>query len=83
MTTTISETVRTTIVDLLEARGQDTQIGDNESLFDSGRLDSVAAVNVLLTLESEFGVDLSDPDFDMSQIDTLQEISTLVSSQTA
>lgn len=80
MTSTNIASVRSTISELLVARGQDAHFADDESLFDSGRLDSTAAVNVLLALETDFGVDLSDPDFDISQIDTLQDISSLVSS---
>lgn len=81
MTSMNIESVRKTIAEMLVARGQDAHFEDDESLFDSGRLDSIAAVNVLLALESHFGVDLSDPDFDISQIDTLQEIRSLVSAQ--
>lgn len=82
MTSANIDTVRTTIAQMLVARDQNPHFDDDESLFDSGRLDSIAAVNLLLALETDFGVDLSDPDFNISQIDTLQEISTLVSSQT-
>lgn len=83
MTSVNIDTVRNTIAEMLVARDQDAHFEDDESLFDSGRLDSIAAVSLLLSLETDFGVDLSDPDFDISQIDTLQEINTLVSSQTA
>jgi len=83
MTSINIDTVRNTITEMLVARDQDPHFGDDESLFDSGRLDSIAAVNLLLSLETDFGIDLSDPDFDVSQIDTLQEISTLVASQAA
>lgn len=83
MTSMNIQSVRETIADLLAERGQGTEFRDDESLFDSGRLDSIAAVNVLLALETEFGVDLSDPDFDISQIDSFAEIKSLVSAQTA
>lgn len=74
------DTVRETIAGMLVARGQEAHFGEDESLFDSGRLDSIAAVDVLMTLESRFGIDLSDPDFDISRIDTLQEIDRLLMS---
>ncbi|MEP3301421.1 MAG: phosphopantetheine-binding protein [Hoeflea sp.] len=83
MTSVNIDTVRNTISQMLVARDQDASFEDSESLFDSGRLDSIAAVSLLLTLETDYGVDLSDPDFNVSQIDTLQEISTLIASQTA
>lgn len=37
-------------------------------------LDSIAAVQVLLQLENDFQVDLSDEDFDITYIDTLQSL---------
>lgn len=83
MTSANIEKVRNTIAQMLVARDQDASFKDDESLFDSGRLDSIAAVDLLLALETDFGVDLSDPDFDISQIDTLEEINALVSSQAA
>lgn len=79
MTLEKSDTVRNTITEMLVERDQDPHFADDESLFDSGRLDSIAAVNILLVLETDYGVDLSDPDFDISQIDTLQQIVELVS----
>ncbi|MBW3096552.1 acyl carrier protein [Pseudohoeflea coraliihabitans] len=79
MTSVNIETVRGTIAEMLAARDQEADFADDESLFDSGRLDSIAAVNLLLALENDYGVDLSDPDFNVSQIDTLQEIVQLVS----
>lgn len=83
MTSANIDTVRNRIAQMLIARDQDASFRDDESLFDSGRLDSIAAVDLLLALETDFGVDLSDPDFDISQIDTLEEINALVSSQAA
>lgn len=83
MTSANIDIVRNTIAQMLVARDQDASFKDDESLFDSGRLDSIAAVDLLLALETDFGVDLSDPDFDISQIDTLEEINALVSSQAA
>ncbi|TCD16250.1 phosphopantetheine-binding protein [Oricola cellulosilytica] len=83
MTSMNIQSVRETIADLLAERGQGTEFRDDESLFDSGRLDSIAAVNVLLALETEFGVDLSDPDFDVSRIDSLDEIKALLGATTS
>ena len=63
---------------MLVNRGLPAEFADDDSLFDSGRLDSMSAVNLLLELETVFGLDLSDPDFDVSQIDTFAEITELV-----
>ena len=73
--------LRQNISDMLARRGQSPDFSDDESLFDSGRLDSASAVNLLLELETIFGVDLADPDFDISQIDSFAEITRLAQSQ--
>ena len=72
------DTLRETIGGMLAERGHSRVFGDNDSLFDSGLLDSMSAVNLLMELETLFDLDLSDPDFDISQIDTLAEITQLV-----
>jgi len=73
--------LRRTISDMLARRGQSPEFADQDSLFDSGRLDSASAVSILLELESVFGIDLGDPDFDISQIDSFAEIRQLAQSQ--
>lgn len=70
--------VRAALSDLLIERGQLPHFGDTDSLFDSGRLDSLAAVKLLMMLESEFGLDLGDPDFEIARIDNLAAILDLV-----
>jgi len=75
------DSLRQNISDMLARRGQSPHFADDESLFDSGRLDSASAVNLLLELETTFGVDLADPDFDISQIDSFAEITRLAQSQ--
>ena len=70
--------IRQIVQDLLRKKGQSVDIGDTDSLFDSGYLDSMSALNVMMTLEADFGVDLSDPDFDISSIDTIADIVSLV-----
>lgn len=65
------------IANLLEERGKDSAIGPQDALFTSGRLDSLAAVEVMMLLEREFGIDLTDADFDISRLDTVAEIEKL------
>lgn len=72
-----SSKLREAIVAILAERGHTGPIGDDESLFLSGRLDSVAAMEVLMLLEQEYGIDLSDADFDIARLDTLASIETL------
>ena len=72
------QNLRRTIGQMLQERGHAPEFLDSDSLFDSGRLDSMSAVNLLMELEQAFDVDLSDPDFDISQIDTFEQIAQLV-----
>lgn len=70
--------IRNSISEILIDRGQSPEFDDDESLFDSGKLDSLAAVKLLMTLEAGFDIDLSDPDFEIARIDSLSAIVELV-----
>lgn len=72
-------TIRQAVVDILVERGEDPSIDPGEALFTSGRLDSLAAVQIMLVLERDFGIDLAEADFDISRLDTLNDLEQLVS----
>lgn len=80
MTQYASASVRETILQILTDRKLGPA-GEHDPLFSSGLLDSLAATEVLIRLESEYGVDLSDEDFDISRIDTLQSLEELIEAQ--
>ena len=63
---------------LLAARGDHDPILRDESLFIMGRLDSLAATELIMLLESDFGIDIGSSDFDMSSLDTIEEIEALI-----
>lgn len=69
--------LRDMIATLLHDAGDTAPFGPADSLFLSGRLDSLAAVEVLSALEQDHGLDLSDADFDITEIDTLAQIEAL------
>ena len=71
--------LRQAVLSILSAHGV-TAIGADEPLFSSGRLDSLAATEVLVLLETDYGVDLADEDFDILRIDTLDDLERLVAS---
>lgn len=77
-----SATIRELILSRLKVRGIET-VGETEPLFSSGLLDSLAATDVLMALESDHGVDLADEDFDILQIDTLAGLDTFLESRNA
>jgi len=62
----------------LESRGQAPEFGDRDSLFLSGKLDSVAAVQLLVFLETELKWSGSAKVNDLSQIDSVEKIIALV-----
>lgn len=78
MTTATASRIRATLEDLLARRGHRGPVSDTDSLFVSGRLDSLAATEVLMLLESDFGIDLADADFDIARIDTIADLEGLV-----
>ena len=77
MSEPVSAPVREAIFSILADRGV-SQIGDDEPLFSTGRLDSLAAAEILAMLEADYGLDLADEDFDIMRIDTLNEIEALL-----
>lgn len=83
MQSTASPAIRSAIEAILAARGRHEPIGDDESLFVSGRLDSLAATEVMMMLEADFAIDLADADFDMSRLDSISELSLLVGEKAA
>jgi acyl carrier protein len=73
--------IRSRIESMLAERGVGAAVGDHDSLFVSGLLDSVAATQLLLALESDYGVDLSDADFDISRLDTVAELEAMLAAR--
>jgi acyl carrier protein len=82
MTAVADVRLRETIDHLLTERNL-KPVGDHESLFSSGLLDSLAATEVLILLELEYGFDLADEDFDIAQIDTLHALEKMIASRKA
>ena len=72
------ERLRAIVAGLLTERGDSQPFSDTESLFLSGRLDSMAATNLIMSIEAEFGVDVGGPHFDVSVLDSVEEMSTLI-----
>lgn len=70
--------IATFVNEMLTERGKTPSIQPEDALFTSGLLDSLAATELMMALESDFGIDLADADFDISQLDTLAELETLV-----
>lgn len=77
------EKLRTFLQACLVERGDRAGFQDNESLFASGRLDSLATTNVVIYLEQEFGINFAHVSFDVDLIDSVQAIEAFVSAEGA
>ena len=70
--------VRQVVADLLNARGDLGEFTDSDSLLLSGRLQSIDAVSMGLFLEQEYGIDFASLGFDQAQVDSVDEIVSLI-----
>ena len=58
--------------------GAETDIGDADSLLDAGILDSTAAVELVMFIESEFGVAVADDEISVENLDSVARICALI-----
>ena len=68
------------IRDFIQRRfsGKKKRIGDKDSLFGSGAMDSIAHLQLISFLEKEFGVSFSMDEFSLENFDTIERISALL-----
>lgn len=65
---------------LLDASGDDAPLVDSDSLLFSGRLQSIDAVEIVVFLEENFGIDFAQVGFDKERIDSVDAICALIES---
>jgi len=75
------DAVRRIVQDALRSRGANLEVRDQDSLFATGLLDSMTAINLILVLEQDFGVDFASLGFDAAMIDTIADITALADSR--
>ena len=63
--------------------GLDGNLAADEKLFSSGKLDSLSSLNLLMSLEGEFGVKISPLDISIDDIDSIEQIAVTVDRLTA
>lgn len=73
--------IRLLVERLLAASGDKEPVRDDESLLVSGRLQSIDAVEIVVFLEENFGIDFTEIGFDRERLDCIDSIYELVSSQ--
>jgi acyl carrier protein len=69
--------IREFVQNLLTASGDDAPLADGESLLFSGRLQSIDAVEIVVFLEENFGIDFAQVGFDKEHIDSIDAICAL------
>lgn len=77
----MSQAIHDFLSTLLNQRGRNARIAADQSLFLSGLLDSMDAMQVILFLENEYQVDFSQMAFSLELIDTLDQIESLAKNQ--
>lgn len=71
-----TDDVRTRVLDLLEDVSGDPAVRDHldEDLFELGFLDSMAAIELLVSLEDELGVSIAPTEVERSEMNTANKI---------
>ena len=67
---------------LLAGKGDREPLGDADSLVLSGRLDSIDILQIVVFLESSYGIDFADQQFDQEDFDSIARILTLIELRT-
>lgn len=73
--------LRAFLTSALAAHGDTHPFSDSDSLFLSGRIDSFTMMNLVVHLESTYGIDFGALDFDVTLVDTVDAMAALVQNQ--
>ena len=72
------EKLRTFLQSCLAERGDQAGFQDDESLFVTGRLDSLSMTRVVIYLEQEFDINFAHVAFDVDLIDSVKAIESFI-----
>ena len=70
--------VRALVKGLLDNKGDSRAFGDGDSLIFGGRLESIDALEMAFFLEDRYGIDFAEIGFDQNQLDSVDEIVSLI-----
>ncbi len=70
----IREFVKSNLVVLDE----EVPFGDGDNIFELGLVDSFFAIQLVLFIEEEFGIDVTDSDLDITNFSSVKRIAELV-----
>ena len=70
--------IRRFVQELLTRVNDDRPLADDESLLESGRLQSIDAVEIAMFIEERFGVDFAEIGFEREFLDSIDAMCVLV-----
>jgi acyl carrier protein len=74
----LKDQVITFLKETLARHGDLGEVQDNESLFLSGRLDSLSMLNLIMLLENNFSMNFAEIDFEVDLVDSIDSIICLI-----
>lgn len=79
----IRSQMRRYIEQRLLMKGDGAPLHDDDLLFTSGRLDSLDAVELVMSIETDHGINFADIGFDLTRLDSISAIAALVAQPSA
>jgi acyl carrier protein len=76
--TKVRSQMRNYVIQRLRMKGNGAPLSDEDLLFTSGRLDSLDAIEIIMTIETDYGLNFSEIDFDLTRLDSIAAIADLV-----
>jgi acyl carrier protein len=70
--------MRNYVTQRLRMKGDGAALTDEDLLFSSGRLDSLDAVEIIMCIETDYGINFSEINFDLTLLDSIAAIDSLV-----
>ena len=70
--------MRNYLTQRLRMRGDFAPLGDDDLLFTSGRLDSLDAVEIIMSVETDYGINFAEINFDLTLLDSITAIADLI-----
>lgn len=59
-------------------KGDGAPLGDDDLLFTSGQLNSLDAIEIIMTIETDYGMNFSEIDLDLTRLDSITAIADLI-----
>jgi acyl carrier protein len=78
MNMNVRSQMRNYVMQRLRMKGDGAPLDDEDLLFSSGRLDSLDAVEIVMCIETDYGINFSEINFDLTLLDSIAAITSLV-----